>query len=133
MARIVSPTRGAFLRERLSDSSHTQQALADYLDVSIGRVHKILRGDDMLISEALNVCRFLHLSPEALWVNAPELHPVDTDVVQGLNLASHIMALPKEARDPLNAFLDALWVVEPSDKQRVHRLDVMRPPVRPVG
>lgn len=76
MARIPSPARGAFIRERLKASGHTQQDLADYLEASIGRVHKILRGDDLLLSEALAVCRYLGLFPDELWVHSPELRPI---------------------------------------------------------
>lgn len=117
MARIASPTRGAFIREQLSASPHTQQDMANYLDASIGRVHKILQGDDMLVSEGLNVCRFLNLYPEDLLAASPELQTNGIDVVQGLSLASRIMVLPVEARDALITFLDSTWAVASGHKQ----------------
>lgn len=118
MARINSPTRGAFIREQLKASKQTQQELADYLVVSIGRVNKILNGDDLLISEALNVTRFLHLYPGALIANTPEMLPLDENVMQEFRMSMHIRAMPGPARASLAAFLDAMWDLEPSESAR---------------
>jgi hypothetical protein len=115
MARIISPTRGAFIRDQLKAANKTQQAMADFMDVSIGRAHKILSGDDLLVSEALNVTRFLHLYPGALIANTPEMQPLNEDVMQEFRMSMHIRAMPSAARASLAAFLDAMWELDPDE------------------
>lgn len=106
--RIKSKVRGNYLRTRLNEIGKSQRQLSEYMGVSPGRVATILDGDDMLISEMLNICRFCYITPVDLIENTPELiNDVDPDNL--MTIATHIVALPDGAAEAVELLLKALW------------------------
>lgn len=75
--RVTSPTRGKAIVKRLKRLGKTKSAMAHDLGVSGARVTKICAGDDLLVSESINLCDFLLWTTADFLQHSPELRPTN--------------------------------------------------------
>lgn len=128
--RVRSEQRGTYLRQRLNQIGKSQRQLSEYMGVSPGRVRKILEGDDLFISELVNICRFCRVTPTDVYMASPELLN-DVDPQDTMALVAHTLALPDGAADGVRLLLDSFWKHSHNGEQDGAPSPYL-PPVRPV-